>query len=425
MPLTTDQQTVADMFNKFLRTPDHSEMVIKGYPGCGKSYLTRYLIDSVRASNKIKGLISPDHSGTKIFCTATTNKAAEVLSNASGMQANTIHSLLGLKVSNNITNGKTSLKKTTNYTVVHNSIVFVDEASQENTQLYEMIKASTMDCKTVHIGDPYQLTNVNETTCPVFTKVKLQGELTSSKRFAASGPIADLAIQLRKTIDTGIFEPIVPDGQVIKHCTGPEFQMEVESAYSKPGFQRNDAKVVAWSNATVKQYNTHIRKLFYSDPAPQAGEVLVASSPVMSPDGSGKSLMTTESTGKVSSSSPGNEYGLDGYWVMIRGVIKCFVPSNQIQLKNFLRQAASDAKKSGSWAMYFMLKEHFADLRPTHASTVYKAQGSTYKKVFINLSDIGKCNQPNVVARMLHVAVTRASDKVYLYGELPPKYRGL
>ena len=40
------------------------------------------------------------------------------------------------------------------------------------------------------------------------------------------------------------------------------------------------------------------------------------------------------------------------------------------------------------------------------------------------MTDIGRNNRPNEVARLLYVAVSRASHKVVLYGELPDKYLG-
>ncbi|WP_399498890.1 C-terminal helicase domain-containing protein, partial [Streptomyces sp. P17] len=54
-----------------------------------------------------------------------------------------------------------------------------------------------------------------------------------------------------------------------------------------------------------------------------------------------------------------------------------------------------------------------------------KAQGSTYDSVFIDLSNISKVTQPDVAARMLYVAFTRARSKVYLYGQLAKRFGGL
>ncbi len=72
--------------------------------------------------------------------------------------------------------------------------------------------------------------------------------------------------------------------------------------------------------------------------------------------------------------------------------------------------------------MYFKLKNEYPDLRAADASTVYKAQGSTYDTSFIDVGNIGECNRPDVVARMLYVAVSRARKRVVFYGDLPSKY---
>jgi len=117
-------------------------------------------------------------------------------------------------------------------------------------------------------------------------------------------------------------------------------------------------------------------------------------------------------------------HGLDGYFIELNNQIRVFQPKSQKEVKNLLNAEAIIAKPQNSWGKYFNMKNSFADLRATHACTVYKAQGSTYNTVYINLTDIGKCHQPAVTARMLHVAVTRAANKVVLYGELPAKYRG-
>ena len=91
----------------------------------------------------------------------------------------------------------------------------------------------------------------------------------------------------------------------------------------------------------------------------------------------------------------------------------------KLLLKNIAKEAKVNPKK---WPLYFQYKDEWLDLRPAYASTVHKAQGSTYTTVFMDLSDIGKCNIASDVARMLYVSISRASKQVYLYGDLPSKY---
>ena len=61
-------------------------------------------------------------------------------------------------------------------------------------------------------------------------------------------------------------------------------------------------------------------------------------------------------------------------------------------------------------------------MRPIYASTVHKSQGSTYREVFVDLNNITKNNNWREVARLVYVAITRASENVHLYGELKTTY---
>ena len=68
--------------------------------------------------------------------------------------------------------------------------------------------------------------------------------------------------------------------------------------------------------------------------------------------------------------------------------------------------------------------EDIADLRPRNACTVYKAQGSTYREVFVDLTDIGDCRNPSQAARMLYVACTRPTHNIKFIGNLPARFKG-
>ena len=64
------------------------------------------------------------------------------------------------------------------------------------------------------------------------------------------------------------------------------------------------------------------------------------------------------------------------------------------------------------------MDNNWIDLRAAYASTINKAQGSTYKTVFIDLDDIKRCNSGDQIARMMYVGVSRASQRVWLTGDL-------
>jgi len=48
-------------------------------------------------------------------------------------------------------------------------------------------------------------------------------------------------------------------------------------------------------------------------------------------------------------------------------------------------------------------------------------QGSTYSKVFVNLSDICECTDYDLMIRLLYVALSRAKDNIYIIGEIPDR----
>jgi len=76
-----------------------------------------------------------------------------------------------------------------------------------------------------------------------------------------------------------------------------------------------------------------------------------------------------------------------------------------------------DSERRAAWRTFFAIKEWLHDLRPIHASTVHKSQGSTYQHAFIDAGDIGRCTRADVIARLMYVAVSRAAQTVTLTGQ--------
>lgn len=427
MKLSIDQQVVADKFMDFLHDPNINEMTVEGFPGTGKSFLTKYLIESVKNSNTLTRMLTNSKTGqVNIICTATTNKAAVILQELSGQNAQTIHSLLKLKVTNNHNDGSTGIKRTAEYKPIENSLIFIDEYTYIDKKLLKFIRDGAYKCKILFIGDAYQLISIHESSCPVTDQVTYKGILTQPHRFSSNGPIDKLAATFRKAIDTGEFTPIKYDGVTIKHATGTEFQAMIDAEFTHNNIGVSDAKILAWSNNKVQEYNKYVRDRLTSNTCYQRGEILITNKPIVGHKGNKGFAYTTEQMVTIENTNYGEEHGVKGTWLNLGKDVHVFQANDQNEVRNAIKEAAKTAKsKETTWDNYFYLKEFFADLRPIHAATVYKAQGSTYKKVFIDLTNIGKCNQPNTFARMMHVAVSRASHEVICYGELPLKYSGI
>jgi hypothetical protein len=419
--LSTDQQTAADEFMSFLMENSGGEMVIQGHAGTGKSFLTSYLLDLIKTSSDLLKLLTTHSSDVNVILTATTNKAAKVLSNMAGEPAQTIHSLLSLKVTNNYQTGSTGLRQTKDFKIINNTLIIIDEASMVNSQLLKIIRASTKDCKVLYIMDSYQLAPIKENSCPaalVFNK----SVLSTIQRQAAGNPIIAFAEGYRKVLDGQPFPPITAQGVEILRVDGPTFQSMIDIEFVRDGHTVDDGKILAWTNEKVHAYNKHVRALYAQTDKFEDGEWVTTNKPILGMHG--KVLATTDSIIQIAEIYPYTVQHIDvECWeITVEGGITVYLPLRPGDVKNRLAKASRIAKKDNDWGEYFRIKEGFADLRPVHASTVHKSQGSTYRTVFIDLADIGKNSKASEVARLMYVAVTRASEKIVLYGALGHRY---
>jgi len=416
MALSQEQQLAADKFLAFLSSDTEHELVLQGYAGTGKTYLTKHLIDLARRKYKLFKFLDPAFNGSiNIYCTATTHKAAKVFEDRIGEPVKTIHSQIGLQVYNDYATGTQKLRKTRDFQMQSNALLIIDEASMINDQLLEMIRECTIHCKILYIGDPRQLPPVKSTKSPVFTDIKNVISLTQIQRQANTSPIIELGANLREAVITGKFPSFDGYPSAIYKLTGAEFKSEVETHFTKD-FD-DSYKILAWRNDRVNQYNHHVRSMFISSPIIEEGEKVVTNNTIL--NGSFVEY-PTDSLVTASKVRAGIMYDIPGHYILINDNVEVFQATNPAQVKQLMKTLY----KQKNFVDYFAVKDSFADLRSPYASTVHKSQGSTYKKVFIDLSDISKNRKVNEVARLLYVATTRASDSVYFYGDLADKYLG-
>lgn len=413
---TDDQQLAVNTFAEFL-TSDEKYMTIQGSAGCGKTTLIKHLIELAYKMQDLISLVTQqDGENIEIELTATTNPAAAVLTNLSGQVACTIHTLLGLKVTNDIRTGKTNLIHKRGHQPVTNKLIIIDEASMVNDDLFSYINELTPKCKVVLIGDQYQLTPVNQATTVLETLTC--PKVVLNKIMRNSGLIARIGAQFRQTVETGIFSMIQPDDDAIERVDGPTFKRRIDEAY-RDCEDPNNMRVLAWTNKRVIKYNTYIRELRGLPAALQVGERVFTNKPIISGSlylPADSSVLITK-TGKKHT----NQAGILGRYVEINNACSLFLPNFHEAEGIYLKKLA----KVKNWKEYFKVKESWADIRPSYACTVHKAQGSSYDEVFIDLPDIGKCHIGSDVARMLYVAISRSRYKVTLYGALPTRYTGV
>ena len=418
--LTKDQEDAALAFAMFMASPD-TEFTISGSAGVGKTTLLKHLRD-MKDHIKIAQLLGRPVIRDWVF-TATTNKAAEVLGRTIGEDAQTIHSFLGLQVYNDYATGSTKITRKRNSEVQENKVIVIDECSMIDRQLYRYIHECTHNCKIIYVGDHCQMAPVMEDLSPVFERIQPQF-INQIVRSQHTPPITELCRQLRETVETGIFRPILPVGKVIEFLDPQEAETEIYDHFVAA--DGHDSRILCYTNRTVIGMNAWIRNARNLPELFTPGECVISNQATHYKDG--KAMTRVEEELEILSvSDPYDDnvmldnaiHTIRAYDVStIHGTLQIAIEPHVVE--NFLKHF----KKYQAWSQYFALKERYADLRMREACTVYKAQGSTYRDVFVHLKDIGSCTNAAQAARMLYVACSRPTHRICFIGQLPDRFRG-
>jgi len=431
MPLTNDQQAAADAFYKFLFRDDQT-FILSGGAGVGKTYMMKYLKDVVMPKYtdacKLTGLTPEFHDS--VF-TATTNKAAEVLEKAINSHVQTVHSYLGIQVKND--------NKSKQQVLIQNKVkntaglvLFVDEASMIDSQLYDIILQNSKNAKLVFVGDHAQMAPVSERLSPIYKDVKEANFIFLNEvvRNAHSPALMALCSQLRTTVETGEFFPIDEVPGSIEYLDDQAMQAELTHYFRNPN---PTCRILTYTNERAKMYNSFIRELRNLPETFVPGEIVVnAKAYFSSTDKTFVSVERELEILEVKLDQPAGwaqytpnraELIVHEYKVKRLDSSATFimrVPADPDMYQMILKATA----KQKNWSDYHHLKQSYGDLRDPEACTIYKSQGSTYDTVFIDIGNIGVSRDPEQVARMLFVGASRAQNKVFFYGSLPVQYQG-
>jgi exodeoxyribonuclease V len=416
--LTDDQKAAVKAFLRFLVNPDEKYMIIHGSAGTGKSTLITYLMEALERQYKMYALLlckQPKNGEFQVHLSAVTNKAAAVMKELTGRDAVTVNTLLNVVPKANFETGYRDLVKTKNYTLLHNRLILLDEASMLSDELFNLLDETTIDSKIVLIGDQYQLAPVKQQkslmeslTCP---------KVTMNKVMRHAGDILTTSALFREVVETKQFKEI-PTSQDVQHVNGLDFKDWIDRAFTGPGYRSHNTKILAWTNGRVIEYNNYVRELKCLPERFEAGETVITNNFIQI----GRHAWGVDSSIKLTDIGPVEKlYGVKGCMVELDETAEAFWPFDYRQAKTLMKACA----KAKEWRNYFMIKDQWLDLRPVYASTVHKSQGSTYDTVFIDLSDIGRCTIASDVARMLYVALSRSRKQVVLYGSLPQRYQEL
>lgn len=425
LPLNQGQEAASEGFFKFLFEPE-KEMILSGPGGVGKTFLISHMIDQIMPRYyETCSLLGFDSEYTGVNMTSTTNKASEVLAEATQRPTSTIHSYLGLKVQDDFATGRSKLTKTGAWTVHQRQILFIDECSMIDSPLLALIREGTHGCKIIYVGDHCQLSPVMEAISPIYKSPMPFYELTEQMR-TSNPALQAVNLQLRQTVETGVFKPIKLVPGSIDWLDDADMEYAINHCFKN---QNPEARILAYTNSRVIEFNDHIRTLRGLPDEWQVGELLINNAAIRI---NNTQVSVEEELEIISQSSQTEDHFIDDdVFLKIRrttlrskiGSILNDVPV-PVEPNHFLALVKYYAS-SKNWNRMYFLKNGYPDLRQRDAATFHKAQGSTYDIVFIDLANLSTCHQPDNVARMLYVALSRAKSRVFLYGNLAEKYGGL
>lgn len=424
--LNAGQQAAFDAFLQFLVGMEKI-FRISGPGGVGKTKLMGQLIDrAIPEYRNLAKLLGMPALYDEVVMTATTNKAAEELSRATGRPTSTIHSFMNLKVQDDYSTGKSRITKTRNFRVHENMVIFIDEASMIDTKLLNFIFEGTRNCKIVFVGDHCQLAPVMERISPIYLMQAPFYELTQPMRTDIPA-LQKLNDQLRETVKTNSFQPIQLVPGIIDLFDADQMQTELIKRFSST--DTND-RILAYTNAHVMLYNDFIREIRQLPHSYTVGERLINNNAI---ELANDMLRVEDEVTIVDKSddvfelklglaSDGSQISMQYQEAMIVNQVgsefSVRLPCDRKHFLNLIKYFGNKA----DWPTYFDLKNGYPDLRPRDAATFHKAQGSTYDTVFIDLGNLSTCRDSDMVARMLYVACSRARKQIIFYGDLAPKY---
>lgn len=420
----------------FLGSSAETFMVIDGAGGTGKTTVAKHIVKTLDEYHKTRELLGfKGKTKLKVAFTATTNKACEALRFALGgageivQDVPTIHSYLRLIMAENPITLKDELTDSDPNLRLGKVLLFIDEASYIDEELMAYIEAKVTpgETKVIFMGDPAQLKSAGSKRMPVFDNgTYRRAVLTKVERFDESTPIHELAVKLRELILAGDFRiPKCPiDGKHIIWLPRPQFDRLMLTDMSSNDWSYSTSKFLAYRNKRVQQYNKGLYEHIQGSRNFRAGDYAVNNHFVSGTKASGN--IGTDRMVFIDAMEPTTELGIPGHWVFLDGMDKrkFFLPDDHTTIARMQRKFFRAMEKSideeehhSAMIAYKAVKNTWIDLRPIYSQTVYKAQGSTFRRVFIDLADLGYCPDPEQRMRMLYVACSRARKQLFLTGD--------
>lgn len=351
--------------------------------------------------------------GLKICLAGPTNKSVKVLKDSTKMDCDykTIYSILGLRM---MANGEfKELKDGGQCRIGDYDLVVVDEGSLLNTYIldYAEKKTKLSHTKIIYIGDKEQLPPVGELVSPIWTRYKINYELTEVMRHQNS--ILTFVQSIRAN-PSPVFEST---GSEVKIVRDDVFMKAIAMYAGKGLFHNGKAKAIAWRNITVEWLNDFIRKNFAKTNSDQKfveGDRIVIKEPIVEGD---VTLAATDDEGDILSVNIANH---KKYPNLLAWHLTVQLDSGEVisvytiheKSESMFEKLKEDLKTKKMWKEFWKLVEAFHNISYAYALTAHRSQGSTFEYVFVDAGDILLNYNVQERTKCLYVASSRASKQL-------------
>lgn len=429
--LTQGQQLAFDTVMEAIETKKF-HVTVKGYAGTGKTTLTKFIINE---------LVKRGVDG--IMLAAPTHAAKKVLANLSGMEANTIHSILKI---NPTTYEDTNVFEQKEVPDLAGCRVLVcDEGSMYDRKLYNiMMNTIPSWCTVIALGDDAQLRPVEPgstegSISPFFTDQRFK-VVSLTEVMRSNAPIIKVATDIRN--GSFIYEHLDENGVGVKQFTGDTAFVDFLKTYLSKIKTPQDVfenRMVAFTNKSVDKLNKIIRKKIYQTDEPFVlDEIIVMQEPLMVEHNFGgktlvevlfnngeyvkvKNIKTV--TDEVRLPGVSDAYLVTYYKLAVESIdtgleaeLNVIVDEHEYDKYSIVLGKAASAYKSGqvkaSWKAYWKMRRKFIKVRPLPCGTIHKSQGMTVDNIFVYTPCIHTADG-QLAQQLLYVAATRARNEVY------------
>ena len=425
MKLTPKQQLAFNTITDCIA--NKQPVLLTGFAGTGKSTTIATIIKSL--SHKLITIATPTHKAAAVLSAMLETNG--IIS--PNVKVTTIHKALGKRPQRQ-GGGTMTFSRPTKEIY---GILIIDECSMIDAELFQDINEAAPSASIVYVGDPAQLppTSGNGAISPVFAAIEQRAHLSDIIRQGEDNPIIELSAALRRVMAASahitvsdVVEMVneydkdgVKIGMIQKH--------EIADYCSDALKNGLDCRYLAYKNESIDKQTVAIRSMLHGRDV----QSFVIGEPVSSLTGI-QNVINNNHEGVITAiGEPVLIQGIAclsvtlddnltvnaaidikqkknkeiGFFRMFEKLKAQSSLTTDFKEKANLLEQATEASAQG-----YMIKDSIAELRPCVASTVHKAQGSTFDVAVVDVADILTMRNRSEALQCLYVAVTR--PKTYL-----------